>query len=87
MFEASAGGGSITGLMQSALVTGAAQVVLSMGRDLAEPWRAAPALVRHPDDLVETAQSTYQLAPYLGALRREYDAEPAACVAMTGCAP
>ncbi|GAA3302790.1 Coenzyme F420 hydrogenase/dehydrogenase, beta subunit C-terminal domain [Dactylosporangium vinaceum] len=86
VFEASASGGSITTLMQSALHSGDAQVVLSMGRDRAEPWRAAPALVRRPGELLETAQSTYQLAPYLGALRRIMDREPAVRVALTGVA-
>ncbi|KPI10572.1 coenzyme F420 hydrogenase/dehydrogenase beta subunit domain protein [Actinobacteria bacterium OK074] len=86
VFEASASGGSITSLLQTALVSGEADVVLSMGRDDDEPWRAAPALVRRPDQLIETSQSTYQLAPYLGALRRLMLDEPEADVAMSGVA-
>ncbi|MDN5929746.1 MAG: Coenzyme F420 hydrogenase/dehydrogenase, beta subunit C-terminal domain [Pseudonocardia sp.] len=86
VFEASASGGSITALMQSALTTEHAQVVLTMGRSASEPWRAAPTLVRDPSELTETAQSTYQLAPYLGALRPVMEQNPRARVAMTGVA-
>lgn len=86
VFEASASGGSITAVLQAALSEERVDVVLSMGRDAGEPWRAAPALVRSAEELVETAQSTYQLAPYLGALRPVMEREPDARVAMTGIA-
>ncbi|MGA5702112.1 Coenzyme F420 hydrogenase/dehydrogenase, beta subunit C-terminal domain [Peterkaempfera bronchialis] len=86
VFEASASGGSITALLQTAMVALGVDVVLSMGRDRDEPWRAAPALVRDPAGLTETAQSTYQLAPYLGALREVMERQPGARVAMTGVA-
>ncbi|GHH86828.1 hypothetical protein GCM10018793_60270 [Streptomyces sulfonofaciens] len=86
VYEASASGGSLTALLQTAMRELDVAVVLSMGRDEREPWRAAPALLRDPDELVETAQSTYQLAPYLGALRRVMIEEPDAKVAMSGVA-
>jgi coenzyme F420 hydrogenase subunit beta len=86
VFEASASGGTLTALLQTALTALDVDVVLSMGRDADEPWRAAPALIRDPARLTETAQSTYQLAPYLGALRGVMLDEPEARVAMTGVA-
>ncbi|WP_102922845.1 Coenzyme F420 hydrogenase/dehydrogenase, beta subunit C-terminal domain [Streptomyces noursei] len=86
VYETSASGGSLTALLQTAMHRLEVTAVLSMGRDEKEPWRAAPALVRDPDDLVETAQSTYQLAPYLGALRPLVIEEPDARVAMSGVA-
>lgn len=86
VFEASASGGTLTALLQTAMAALDVDVVLSMGRDPDEPWRAAPALVRDPGQLTETAQSTYQLAPYLGALRQVMEQEPDARVAMTGVA-
>lgn len=86
VFEASASGGTLTALLQTAMTALGVDVVLSMGRDPDEPWRAAPALVRDPAQLTETAQSTYQLAPYLGALRPVMEAEPDARVALTGVA-
>lgn len=69
IFAASASGGSITALLDFALTRRRADAVLSMGRSGQEPWRAMPAVSRDPAALLETAQSTYQLAPYLGALR------------------
>ncbi|MFE9042249.1 Coenzyme F420 hydrogenase/dehydrogenase, beta subunit C-terminal domain [Streptomyces sp. NPDC012421] len=86
VFEASASGGSLTALLQTAMAAFGVTVVLSMGRDADEPWRAAPALVRDPAALAGTAQSTYQLAPYLGALRPVMLHEPDAKVAMSGVA-
>ncbi|NUS11672.1 MAG: coenzyme F420-reducing hydrogenase [Streptomyces sp.] len=86
VYECSASGGSLTTLLQTALLALDVDVVLSMGRDPDEPWRAAPAIVRDPAELTETAQSTYQLAPYLGALRQVMDEEPDARVALTGVA-
>lgn len=86
VFEASASGGTLTALLQTAMVALGVDVTLSMGRDPDEPWRAAPALIRNPAELTETAQSTYQLAPYLGALRPVMEQEPDARVAMTGVA-
>ncbi|MFG2813315.1 Coenzyme F420 hydrogenase/dehydrogenase, beta subunit C-terminal domain [Streptomyces sp. NPDC048410] len=86
VYESSASGGSLTTLLQTALLALDVDVVLSMGRDPDEPWRAAPAVVRDPAELTETAQSTYQLAPYLGALRQVMDEEPDARVALTGVA-
>ncbi|HEV3359565.1 MAG TPA: Coenzyme F420 hydrogenase/dehydrogenase, beta subunit C-terminal domain [Pseudonocardiaceae bacterium] len=86
VYETSASGGSITALLQTALVALDVSVVLSMGRDEREPWRAAPSLLREPAELTETAQSTYQLAPYLGALRQVMRTEPDARVALTGVA-
>ncbi|KWT57218.1 coenzyme F420-reducing hydrogenase [Streptomyces albus subsp. albus] len=86
VYEASASGGSLTALLQTAMRVLGVTAVLSMGRDAGQPWRAAPAVVRDPGELVETAQSTYQLAPYLGALRRIMTEEPDARVAMSGVA-
>ncbi|WP_328937112.1 Coenzyme F420 hydrogenase/dehydrogenase, beta subunit C-terminal domain [Streptomyces tauricus] len=86
VFEASASGGSLTALLQTALAVLGTDVVLTMGRDPEQPWRAAPALIREPGMLAETAQSTYQLAPYLGALRDVMLTEPDADVAVVGVA-
>ncbi|MFF3906397.1 Coenzyme F420 hydrogenase/dehydrogenase, beta subunit C-terminal domain [Streptomyces sp. NPDC001848] len=86
VFEASASGGSLTALLQAAMVVLDVDVVLAMGRDPDEPWRAAPVIVRDPGDLIETTQSTYQLAPYLGALRETMLEHPEAKVALTGVA-
>lgn len=86
LYEVSASGGSMTVLLQTALLALGADVVLCMGRDQKEPWRAAPALIRDPAELLDRSQSTYQLAPYLGALRTVMRDEPAARVAMTGLA-
>ncbi|MFI0977553.1 Coenzyme F420 hydrogenase/dehydrogenase, beta subunit C-terminal domain [Streptomyces sp. NPDC021093] len=86
VYEASASGGSLTALLQTAMRELGVTAVLSMGRDADEPWRAAPALTRDPGELVETAQSTYQLAPYLGLLRKMMTEEPDARVAMSGVA-
>ncbi|MEV5880548.1 Coenzyme F420 hydrogenase/dehydrogenase, beta subunit C-terminal domain [Streptomyces sp. NPDC052101] len=86
VFEASASGGSLTALLQAAMAVLDVDVVLTMGRDPEQPWRAAPAIARDPAELVETAQSTYQLAPYLGALRETMLQEPDARVALTGVA-
>jgi coenzyme F420 hydrogenase subunit beta len=86
IFEASASGGSLTALLQTAMVALDADVVLAMGRDASQPWRAAPAIVRDPGSLIGTTQSTYQLAPYLGALRETMLAHPRAKVALTGVA-
>jgi coenzyme F420 hydrogenase subunit beta len=86
IFEASASGGSLTALLQTAMIALDADVVLAMGRDASQPWRAAPAIVRDPGSLIGTTQSTYQLAPYLGALRETMLAHPRAKVALTGVA-
>ncbi|MGW7279639.1 Coenzyme F420 hydrogenase/dehydrogenase, beta subunit C-terminal domain [Streptomyces sp. NPDC054844] len=86
VFEASASGGSLTALMRTAMSVLDVDVVLSMGRDPDEPWRAAPRLVREPSGLTDTAQSTYQLAPYLGALREVMEKSPEDTVALTGVA-
>ncbi|MFF0746731.1 Coenzyme F420 hydrogenase/dehydrogenase, beta subunit C-terminal domain [Streptomyces sp. NPDC004111] len=86
VYEASASGGSLTALLQTAVRELGVTAVLTMGRDTEEPWRAAPALTRDPADLVETSQSTYQLAPYLGRLRKTMTEEPHARVAMSGVA-
>ncbi|MEU8827793.1 Coenzyme F420 hydrogenase/dehydrogenase, beta subunit C-terminal domain [Streptomyces sp. NPDC048636] len=86
LYEASASGGSLSALLQTALVAMGTDVVLAMGRDPDQPWRAAPRLVRDPAELTETAQSTYQLAPYLGLLRTVMENEPDATVALTGVA-
>ncbi|QMU71306.1 Coenzyme F420 hydrogenase/dehydrogenase, beta subunit C-terminal domain [Streptacidiphilus sp. P02-A3a] len=86
LYRASASGGSLTVLLQTALLALGAGVALCMGRDPEEPWRAAPVLVRDPAALVEQSQSTYQLAPYLGALRQVMREEPETGVALTGVA-
>jgi coenzyme F420 hydrogenase subunit beta len=86
IFEASASGGSLTALLHTAMARLDVDVVLSMGRSADEPWRASPAIIRDPKELIETSQSTYQLAPYLGALRDIMLSEPEARVALTGVA-
>jgi coenzyme F420 hydrogenase subunit beta len=86
VYEVSASGGSMTVLLQTALLALGIDVVLCMGRDPAEPWRAAPALVRDPAKLLDRSQSTYQLTPYMGALRTLMLDDPDARVAMTGVA-
>ncbi|MEV4640383.1 Coenzyme F420 hydrogenase/dehydrogenase, beta subunit C-terminal domain [Actinoplanes sp. NPDC049548] len=86
VFAASASGGSITALLQATAAELGVTVFLTMGRDAASPWRAAPSLTEDSAHLVETAQSTYQLAPYLNELRTVYRDAPSARVAMTGTA-
>jgi coenzyme F420 hydrogenase subunit beta len=86
VFAASASGGSITALLQAATSLFDLDHVLTMGRDPRERWRAAPSLGADVDNLIDTAQSTYQLAPYLAALRDLLATRPARRVALTGLA-
>ena len=86
LFESSASGGGITGLLQASIDCLGVTTVLTMGRAPDTAWRAAPELSRTAADLVETAQSTYQLAPYLGRLRRVMREDPDGLVAMSGIA-
>ncbi len=69
VFARSASGGSATTLLQVAMRRLELDAVLVMGRSAEQPWRSAPAVCTTPEALPEHAQSTYQLAPYLGALR------------------
>ncbi|MDD4965738.1 Coenzyme F420 hydrogenase/dehydrogenase, beta subunit C-terminal domain [Halothiobacillus sp.] len=68
-YRRSASGGSATTLLREAARQLALDWVLVMGREPARPWRSAPAICTDFDRLADYAQSTYQLAPYLGALR------------------
>lgn len=86
LFEASASGGSITGLLQASIDCLGVDAVLTMGRAAGTAWRAAPSLSESAAELVETTQSTYQLAPYLGALRTVMRQRPESRVAMSGIA-
>lgn len=69
IYRRSASGGSATALLRAAARQLALDWVLVMGRESLRPWRSAPALCTDPGRLVDYAQSTYQLAPYLGVLR------------------
>jgi coenzyme F420 hydrogenase subunit beta len=69
IFARSASGGSATTLLQVAMRHLELDAVLVMGRSAEQPWRSAPAVCASPAELPAYAQSTYQLAPYLGALR------------------
>lgn len=68
-FARSASGGSATTLLQTAMRQLELEAVLVMGRSFEQPWRSAPAVCTSPGELPAYSQSTYQLAPYLGALR------------------
>lgn len=85
-FNASASGGSATTMLQAAMHYFDAGVALVMGRDEEKPWRSAPVLVREREQLRNNAQSTYQLAPYLGKLREVYLNEPDTRIVMSGIA-
>lgn len=59
-------------------------VVLTMGRRSDDRWYAAPSLDSEPAALIRRAQSTYQIAPYLGALRPLLVGSPEMRIAMSG---
>lgn len=84
--ERSASGGATTTLLLSSARTLGATLFLTMGRDPEEGWRAAPSLTDDPAVVVGNCQSTYQLAPYLGALRAAFDTRPDDRVAVVGLA-
>ncbi len=86
VFEASASGGSATAVLRAAKRHLGLDSVLVMGREPQRGWRTAPALCEDVDDLVNYAQSSYQIAPYLGVLRREMESPTPRMVAVVGLA-
>jgi coenzyme F420 hydrogenase subunit beta len=84
LFARSASGGSITALLQASMTALDVDVVLTMGRRSDDRWRASPNLDSEPAALVRQAQSTYQIAPYLGALRPLFVGSPERRIAMSG---
>ncbi|AWV02723.1 hydrogenase [Burkholderia sp. JP2-270] len=82
----SASGGAATALLLESRRYLDVKHVLSMGRDAAEGWRAAPVVSNETEHIVGNAQSTYQMAPYLVALRAVYEATPGDNVAVVGLA-
>ncbi len=86
VFERSASGGSVTTLLVTSMECLELDHVLVMGRQAAQPWRSAPVLRPRGTNLADYAQSTYQLAPYLGALRYLMTERPGSRVAMVGLA-
>ncbi|MBV1855774.1 Coenzyme F420 hydrogenase/dehydrogenase, beta subunit C-terminal domain [Catellatospora sp. NEAU-YM18] len=83
LFARSASGGSITALLQASMTALDVEAVLTMGRRPDDRWCASPTLDREPAALVRQAQSTYQIAPYLGALRPLRTSYPKTRIAMS----
>jgi coenzyme F420 hydrogenase subunit beta len=84
VFSRSASGGSITALLQASMTSLKVGAVLTMGRRSDHRWHAAPTLGSDPAALVEQAQSTYQIAPYLGILRPLFVRSPETRIAISG---
>jgi coenzyme F420 hydrogenase subunit beta len=83
LFARSASGGSITALLQASMTALDIDVVLTMGRRSDDRWCASPNLDSEATALVNQAQSTYQVAPYLGALRPLFVGSPETRIAMS----
>jgi len=86
VFARSASGGSTTTLLRIAMERLRLDVLLTMGRSTSRAWRSAAVLRTDPDELLRDAQSTYQLAPYLGCLRRALVDKPGRPIGMVGLA-
>lgn len=82
----SASGGTVTTLLLASKQCLGVDYVLTMGRDAHEGWRARGQITGDTGAITQNAQSTYQLAPYLTALRELYDVHPDARVAVSGIA-
>jgi coenzyme F420 hydrogenase subunit beta len=76
IFKSSASGGSTTALLRTAKRVLELDAILVMGREPNQGWRTAPVLCEDADQLVDHAQSSYQLAPYLGVLRQAMHPTP-----------
>ncbi len=86
VFNRSSSGGCTTSFLQAAHEKYNLDYVLVMGRDEIKPWRSAPVLVEDPERLINHCQSTYQLAPYLGELKKMYRNHPDKSIAIVGVA-
>lgn len=82
----SSSGGAVTTLLLASKTRLDVRHVLTMGRNATEGWRASPVVSGSDDAIVANSQSTYQLAPYLNALRDTYDRTPDENVAVVGLA-
>jgi coenzyme F420 hydrogenase subunit beta len=85
IFKSSASGGSTTALLRTAKRDLELDAILVMGREQNRGWRTAPVLCEDADQLVDYAQSSYQIAPYLGQLRQAMYPTPRS-VAIVGLA-
>lgn len=84
--ERSASGGAVTTLLLASRAALGVEHVLTMGRDHDEGWRARGDVTGDAAAIVENAQSTYQLAPYLVALRPIFEERPGHEIAVVGIA-
>lgn len=82
----SASGGTVTTLLLASKRALDVDYILTMGRDSRDGWRARGRASTETADAIHNAQSTYQLAPYLVALRALYEREPEARIAVSGIA-
>lgn len=82
----SASGGTATTLLLTAREHFDVDLTLTMGRHPGQGWRSAPQLGSATQAIINNAQSTYQLAPYLNALRECYEQQPDARIAVVGLA-
>ncbi|HEX2095063.1 MAG TPA: Coenzyme F420 hydrogenase/dehydrogenase, beta subunit C-terminal domain [Longimicrobiaceae bacterium] len=81
-----ASGGTATTLLAAAMRSLELDAVVVAGRDPDRPWLARSAVCTEPGELVEHAQSTYQLFPHLAALRTVFAEHPSWRVGITGLA-
>lgn len=84
--RASSSGGAVTTLLLASRTQLGVRHTLTMGRNATEGWRASPIVSDSKDVIISNSQSTYQLAPYLNALRATYDQAPDENVAVVGLA-
>lgn len=82
----SASGGTVTTLLLASKTKLAVEHVLTMGRDPDEGWRARGQITGDAEAIMQNAQSTYQLAPYLTALRGPFEEHPDTNIAVSGLA-
>lgn len=82
----SASGGTATTLLLTAREHFDVDLTLTMGRHPEQGWRSAPQLGSAAAAIINNAQSTYQLAPYLNALRECYEQQPETRIALVGLA-
>ncbi|CAD0007368.1 Coenzyme F420 hydrogenase/dehydrogenase, beta subunit C-terminal domain [Flavobacterium salmonis] len=86
VFNRSSSGGCVTTFLQAATKRYQIDYILVMGRDEIKPWRSAPILVQDASKLLNYCQSTYQLSPYLGKLKKIYRDHPEKNIAIVGLA-
>ncbi|MDD1012699.1 Coenzyme F420 hydrogenase/dehydrogenase, beta subunit C-terminal domain [Pseudomonas rubra] len=82
----SASGGTATTLLLTARAHLGVDLTLTMGRDAQQGWRSAAQVGGAEQAIINNAQSTYQLAPYLNALRECFEQTPEARIALVGLA-